>query len=237
MELKTYWRIVLRRWWIVVLLPLLVGIGSLVLREPPQAIYQASMRLTVGIAPEQRTGDYYTYDQLYTWQTAEYLADDLSEIVKSQTFADDVNALLAEDDIVVEGGAIQGFTPSSAATRKQHRVLTITVTASTPESALAIAGAAARVLEEQQQKYFAQLQTDRAQIHLVDPPALVPSPASLRDQLDIPLRILLALAAGVGLAFLLDYLDDSVRSASELEAMGISVLAELPPKRRWPWPR
>jgi len=237
MELRVYWRIVLRRWWIVVLLPLLVGMGSLALRKPPEPVYQASMRLTVGIAPEPRTGDYYTYDQLYTWQTAEYLADDFSEIVKSQTFADDVNALLAEDDIAVEAGAMQGFTPSSAATRKQHRILTVTVTGSSQESALAIAGAAARVLEEQQQKYFAQLQTDRAQVHLIDPPALVPSPVSLRDRLDIPLRVLLALAAGVGLAFLLDHLDGSIRSASELEAMGISVLAELPPKRRWPWLR
>jgi capsular polysaccharide biosynthesis protein len=237
MELKAYWRIVLRRWWIVVLLPLLVGMGSLALRKPPEPVYQASMRLTVGIAPEPRTGDYYTYDQLYTWQTAEYLADDFSEIVKSQAFADDVNALLAEDDIAMGVGAIQGFTPSSAATRKQHRILTVTVTGSSPESALAIAGAAARVLEEQQQKYFAQLQTDRAQVHLIDPPALVPSSVSLRERLDIPLRVLLALAAGVGLAFLLDNLDGSIRSASELEAMGISVLAELPPKRRWPWLR
>ncbi len=237
MEMKAYWRIVLRRWWIVVLLPLLVGAGSLALRKPPEPVYQASMRLTVGIAPEPRTGDYYTYDQLYTWQTAEYLADDFSEIVKSQAFADDVNALLAEDDIAMGAGAIQGFTPSSAATRKQHRILTVTVAGSSPESALAIAGAAARVLEEQQQKYFAQLQTDRAQVHLIDPPALVPSPVSVRDRLDIPLRVLLALAAGVGLAFLLDHLDDSIRSAAELEAMGISVLAELPPKRRWPWLR
>ena len=40
----------------------------------------------------------------------------------------------------------------------------------------------------------------------------------------------LALGAGVALTFLLDYLDDSVRNKSELEAMGVIVLAEVPKK-------
>jgi capsular polysaccharide biosynthesis protein len=44
-------------------------------------------------------------------------------------------------------------------------------------------------------------------------------------------RLLLAVLVGVALCFLLDYLDDSVRNKSELEAMGISVLAEVP--GRW----
>ena len=38
----------------------------------------------------------------------------------------------------------------------------------------------------------------------------------------------LALAAGIALAFLLDYLDDSVRSPRELEEMGLAVLGEIP---------
>ena len=50
----------------------------------------------------------------------------------------------------------------------------------------------------------------------------------LRERLDLPLRLLLALAAGVALAFLLDYLDDSVRSAAELEEMGLAVVGEIP---------
>jgi capsular polysaccharide biosynthesis protein len=36
------------------------------------------------------------------------------------------------------------------------------------------------------------------------------------------------LAAGVGLAFLLDYLDRSVRDRAEVEALGLTVLSEIP---------
>ena len=40
----------------------------------------------------------------------------------------------------------------------------------------------------------------------------------------------LVLGAGIALTFLLDYLDDRVRGKTELEAMGIAVLAEVPKK-------
>jgi hypothetical protein len=50
----------------------------------------------------------------------------------------------------------------------------------------------------------------------------------LRSKLDIPIRLGLALLAGVAGAFVLEALDRSVRGADELEEMGISVLACIP---------
>ncbi len=49
-----------------------------------------------------------------------------------------------------------------------------------------------------------------------------------REQLDLPLRLLLALAAGVALAFLLDYLDDAVRVRGDVERLGLEVIGEIP---------
>jgi capsular polysaccharide biosynthesis protein len=46
--------------------------------------------------------------------------------------------------------------------------------------------------------------------------------------MDLPIRLLLAFATGVALAFVLDYLDDSVRDRSELESAGCLVVAEIP---------
>jgi capsular polysaccharide biosynthesis protein len=54
----------------------------------------------------------------------------------------------------------------------------------------------------------------------------------LREQLDIPLRALLAFFAGVALIFVLDYLDDSVRGAGDLEKMGVRVMGEIPDRSR-----
>lgn len=70
-----------------------------------------------------------------------------------------------------------------------------------------------------------------ALITVIDEPSPpTPNPPSLTERLNLPIRLLLALAAGLALVFLLDYLDDSIRSGKELEAMGIPVLAEVPKK-------
>ncbi len=60
-----------------------------------------------------------------------------------------------------------------------------------------------------------------------------PVPPSLSERLDLPVRLLLALLAGIALAFLLDYLDDSIRGRQDLEEMDIPVMAEVPRRRRW----
>ncbi|RLC86056.1 MAG: hypothetical protein DRJ03_09895 [Chloroflexi bacterium] len=80
----------------------------------------------------------------------------------------------------------------------------------------------------------------RPVLRLIDPPVVFPVGRSLKQKLDIPLRLGLAFLAGVALTFLLDYLDTSLRDRAEVEALGLSVLGEIPPlsgRRRWPWER
>ena len=230
MELRQYWYIVWKRVWIIVVLLVVVLIGSLALRAKPAPLYQATLRFTVGVPPESRTGNYYTYDRYYTWLTSEYIADDFSEVVKSQAFAEDVSAILAEkqEDVIVSAGAIQGSTVAE----KQHRILTVRITWGDPGQLQAIAEAVEEALREKSSKYFAQLGSARATVYVIgkSPPMAVGK--SLRERLDLPIRLFLALLAGIALALLLDYLDDTVRDQAELEAMGITVLGEIPRPRR-----
>ena len=53
-------------------------------------------------------------------------------------------------------------------------------------------------------------------------------PAGIRNQLDLPLRVLLAIGAGFGLALLVEYLDPTVRNRDELARMGLPVMGEIP---------
>ena len=225
MELRQYWHIVWKRVWIIVVLLVIVLIGSLALRTEPPPLYQATMRFLVGKVPEARTGDYYTYDRYYTWLSSEHLADDLSEVVKGSLFADDVSAYLAQkgEPIAVSPGAIQGSTVAE----KQHRILTLRITWDNADELAAIANAAAEVLPQNGPDYFATVGVGEASFRLFDRPVVVPVGKSLRERLDLPIRLFLALLAGVALAFLLDYLDDTVRDRAELEAMGITVLGEI----------
>ncbi len=226
MELRTYWKIILRRWWLPVGLALLVGLLTLVMQKPWQArpaSYNAAMRFNVGIAPERIPG-VYTYDRYYTMLTSEYLVDDLGEIVRSQAFATAVSARLADQGIVVPPGAISASTQPG----KLHRILTVNVGWGDETQLRAIAEAIAATLTEGSAEFFGQFSAEEADIRLIDPPtiSLVGRPA--REQLDLPLRVLLGLAAGIALAFLWHYLDATVRERAELEQMGLAVLGEIP---------
>lgn len=226
MELRQYWRIIWKRAWIPLLLVAVVAGASWLTYQPPATNYTTSLRFTIGVKPQQ-IEDEYTYDGYYAWVSSEYMADDMSVIVGSQDFAADVNRYLAEMDssVQVAPGVISGITIAE----KQHRILRVNLSWPNPTELAEIGQAVALALENETAKYFAQLGVPEAQLQLIDPPGPpAAQPASLTQRLNIPLRLMLALAAGLALTFLLDYLDDSVRDKADLEAMGISVLGELP---------
>jgi len=233
-ELRCYAHIVKKRAWIPLFLVLIVIVGSL-LQGSPAPQYSASMRFVVGLQPEPRTDGYYTYDRYYTWLTAEYLIDDLAEIVKSTAFAQAVRdkalgmGSWEDTDASIPAGAIQGATSSG----KLHRILTVSIVWPDASQLAGIANATVAVLREQAASFFALTGSDRIEIHLIDPPTVGLIGPGLTQRLQIPIRIFLALLAGVALTFLLDYLDDTVRGKEEVEALGIPVLGEIPAPRKF----
>ena len=234
MELRQYWGIVRKRLWMVIALVAIVLVGSLALRPGRPTVYQTSMRFTVAVVPESRSDGYYSYDRYYTWMASEYLVDELTEIAGSEAFARAVSEELANDGLDIPASALHG---SLGADRK-HRVLTLRITWGDQAQLREIADASAKALRERSADFLGQLGSTDADIRLIDPPVVFPAGQSLKDKLDLPIRLFLALVAGVALAFLLDYLDDTVRDRAEVEAMGLVVLGEVPPlpgQRRFPW--
>ena len=227
MELRDYWRIVRRRWWIPVTLTLLVaGISAAQLRpwQAPPPSYSASLRLLVSVMPATQA-DASLYDpRYYAWLTSEYLVDDFTEVVGSELFAQAINRRLAVQGIAIHPGLIQG----SAATGKQHRLIRLSFSWSDPAQLEAIAGAAVAELTENTPVYFQQLGTPDVQVTLIDSPSVSSVGVGIRQRLEWPLRVILAFIAGVGLLFLLDYLDTSVRRSDELEALGLPVVGTIP---------
>ncbi len=229
MDLWQYWIVFRRRAWIVALLVVATGISYALAPLPRTSGYVANMRFVVGVLPEESDGSFYTYDRYYTWLTAEYLVDDLSEVVKSRAFASDVAGLAG---IAVPPGSIQGATSAG----KLHRILSVSITWRNAQELEAIADAITEVLTQRAGAYLAQLSTEQAVVHAIDPPILTPLQPSLRQRLDPFLRFGLALVVGTLATFALHAVDRSVRTKREIEAMGVSVLAQIPPTRPW-WQR
>ncbi len=228
MELREYWAILRRRWWLPVGLAVAVGLLSLLQLRPWQSkppVYSASMRMLVGVLPA--VGEEVTayYDpRYYAWLTSEYLVDDFTEVVRSELFAGNVSARLAGQNIEVPAGAIQG----SAATGKQHRIITLNLSSGDEAQLRQMADAAAAELAENAPAYFEQLGTPGAGVTLIDGPNVSAVGPGVRDQVELPLRVLLGVLVGVGIVFLLHYLDDSVRDRADVEALGMRVIGEIP---------
>jgi len=227
MEVRTYWQIIRRRWWLPLILTALVALLSALQLRPwqtPPPTYSATLRLLVSVLPVA-DADLTSYDaRFYAWQTSEYLVDDFTEVVSSSLFASNVRQRLADEGIVIPPGAIRG----SSATGRLHRILTLTIHWPSEEELHAIGDAVVEELETNSAFYFKQLGTENTQITLLDQPMISVVAPNLRARIEWPLRVLLAFLVGLGLVFLLDYLDTSVRNSQELEAMGLPVVGMIP---------
>jgi len=228
MELHTYFDIIRRRWWIIAALMVLTLAFTLLLEKPWQprpTSYVLGMSFSVGVQP-QEIEDAYTYDGYYTALSSEYLIDDFSEIVKGSEFSTAVSERLADQGIEVAAGTIQG----AAQTGTVHRILQVTVYGNDPEQLPLIADAVEATLTEDAHIFMPRLLADQGAVYLINRGGVAAIGPGLRERLDLPLKLALAFIAGVGLVFLLDYLDDRIRTRKQLEAVGFKVLAEIPRK-------
>ncbi len=247
MELRALWSVVVRRWPLVIAPIAVAGLvalaattiggivpgrvrGWLFAAFPPPAPpgYSVSLRFAVGQPPEGSANLSLYSPEYAAWLTSEYIANGLADWVRSGAYALAVSEELKADGVAVEAGQLLGHIAAD-----NQRSLMVLYIENWPdaEQLKRIATAAIHVLQTRNQEVFPQLGTG-AVVTALDPVNISPAPPSLTARLNLPLRLALALAAGLVLAFLVDYLDPTLHSRAELERMGLGVLGEIPRHKR-----
>ncbi len=208
MELRTYWSILIRRWWLVLIPAIVVlGIGLLTYRRPAP-VYQVGVRFTVGYAPESQGTS--LYDKYYSaWLASEYIAGALGDWAKTGDFAAEVSRDLESHGVSIPASALSG----RFAADHQRSMVTMFVQWGDDRQLQAIATSAIAVMQTRNAQAFPQLGPNGAVVRAVDPVVVTGVPQGLRAQLELPVRVGLALAAGVVLAFLAHYLWPEERRA------------------------
>jgi capsular polysaccharide biosynthesis protein len=218
----------------VLALPLLVAIFSAATELMRPARYGLTARLIVTQSPLATAGAAENPDSnsVGSWQASEFILDDLPQVLTSESFARDVSAQLAQQGYQVATPEVQGAI--SAATT--HRSVDLAVSAGSPQLPALIARAAAETLRVNGLKYW-----DRQglaggpglQVAVLSlPETAAPLANTRRAALNVALRTALALAAAVGIAFLLHYLDRSLYDRAQVEALvGAPVVGSIPPER------
>jgi len=228
-ELREYWAIVRRRWWVVALVTAVAFAASTIVGLRGAAAYRTDMRIAVSTLPSTAPASQLYFDPTYYSNlNSEYLADDMSEFMHSEAFATEVKRELATGrDLDVDVNTII----NSTRTKKTHRFIDVTVMSATPGDGKEIADSITRILNDQPRlaQYLAALNAYGTSMKVISLPEThrANSPTGLISE--IALRTLIGLLIGIALAFLLDYLDTSVRSRDEVEdLLRLPVLGTIP---------
>ncbi|NKQ34719.1 MAG: hypothetical protein HF973_03790 [Chloroflexi bacterium] len=222
MELRQYWRILKQRW-LLVLLPLLIVIVFSVVtwQPPPPAGFNVGVNFLVGQEPGQIATNV-DEERYYNWLTSEYIVNGLTDWAISGKFKTAVSEKLAG-----QGLDVPPYTFNVVADNVRSK-LQLSISTGDAETLAQIMDTAIVVMTEDNAEALPQLGGDTAVLVLLDEPIVTPLPQNFRSQLDIPLRIGLALFAGIGLALLAEYLDPTLRDRYETEQVGLTVLGEIP---------
>ena len=225
MELRALWAIVRRRWWLIILPALAAAAyaGYTYLSAPSGGGFSTSISFTAAQEPERcRAG--YEDCRYFPWLTSEYIVGALSDWSKTSSFAEAVSDELSEQGESIPSGAIRGAVHA----QYEHSVIAISIGWPDAAQLELIAEAVTTVLQERSDEFFPQLGDGGLDVIALDEPAIGPVPPPLSNRLEPLIRFGLGLAAGVALAFLVEYLDPTLHSRSDVEALGMKVLTEVP---------
>jgi capsular polysaccharide biosynthesis protein len=219
MELLLILRVLLRRWWLIVLPVAVVAVFTVprLLGEPTYSGgFTATFRYTAAqeFNLPQRDGDYQD-----VWLASEFTVNAFTEWLRSSTFRAELNASMPQDFDTAQLGIITDNARSIG-----------TVQLSYPEAATLAqaASVAVEVLQTRNQAYFPHLGGEPADVTIIDAPTVTPAPVSLPNRFGPLLQLGLALFAGLGLALLVEYLDPTLRRTDELERLRLRVVAHVP---------
>ncbi len=219
-----YVHVVARRWWLA-LLPLAVVLAwTAVTYRPAPVNYQVTLRFAAGLPPEQTPG-VYNYDRQYAWLASEYLANGLSDVVHTSLFAQNVANRAGARGLAVPPDQVQA---ALSADQKQS-IMEVYLTWHDAAQAAQIGQAINDELTQNGASYWPQLSAAKgAPVVALDKPTPAAVAVGLRDRFDVPVRIVVALVAGVALALLAHLLDPYLHDRRELERMGVRVIGRIP---------
>lgn len=178
--------------------------------------YQASTTIIVG-----SSNAYYDNKELQLSDITMYqkLLKTFSEIAKSRMVSEKV---IKDLSLSISPDALQK--KIAVTSEGDTQMMTIKVTDLDPQIAASIANKLANIFKSE----VAQLMKVQ-NVEIIDPAVVPTSPIKPRPTLNMAIAFVLALMIGVGLAFLLEYLDHTVKTPDDVEKfLELPVLGTIP---------
>ncbi|MGI6124000.1 MAG: YveK family protein [Acetivibrionales bacterium] len=214
-SIKDIFNILIRRWWVLVgcmlIFGLTIAIWTVYYVTP---MYEAYSTIYVG----KNSDDFgLTTTDLYIGESVIY---DYQEIVKSRIVATAVLEALGYDDVNPNYLAKS----INAAQKPNTHVIQISLRNPDPETAMILVNMVAEVFKE---KVTDIMQVDNVQI--IDKAEMPLYPVSPNKKMNISVGIFIGLCVGVGVLFLIEFFNDSVRTPEDIKKhINLPVIGTIP---------
>jgi capsular polysaccharide biosynthesis protein len=218
MELQEYLSILKKRWSLLVVVTLaatlISGVVSYFVIKPT---YKSDISV---IIQKTDNGDSkntsMNYNDVMMYQK---LVKTYSELAKSRTVAEHAISALGLD---MKPDTLRGMI--TVAPKGDTEFLTITVTSKDAQQSMSLANQLAKSLKEVSVQIK---KSDNVQI--LDPAQLPTSPDNPKPLLNMAIAFFLGLMVSVGIVFLLEYLDNTIKTPDDIEKLlGIPVIGTIP---------
>jgi capsular polysaccharide biosynthesis protein len=217
MELRQYFSIIFKRLWIVLLIPITaVGISAYLSFYVLDKVYESNTTLYV-INKNEKSQFSIDYNDVLVGQQ---LVKDYSELVKSRTVTENV----------IDELKLKGLTPEDLArkinvdSKNDTRIIEIKVQDKDPETA--------RNITDKVGEVFISKVVDLMKVEnvsIIDKAEVPLSPVKPRPIINIAIALFAGLMAAIGIIFLLEYLDNTIKTSEDVEKLlGLSVLSTIP---------
>ena len=217
MELLEYLYIIRKRIWIIVAITVVATlVSSIVSIFVMKPVYEAKVTIIIGRAPNNNA-DKVQYNDLLMYQK---LVKTYAELAKSKLVAEETISQLEYDDI--KPAAIQSalvVTPKG-----DTQILEVTMQNKSPQRAMMLTNTLSKVFIQKVKELM-----HSEDISIMEKADLPTIPVKPNVRLNIIIAAFLGLMSSLGLVFLMEYLDSTIKTERDIEKyIAITVLASIP---------
>ena len=197
LELRTYLSILRRRWALVAIPTFIVLVLGIVTFQIPDPTYKVQMQYIVS-QPPSVSAEIDEEARQFTWVTSQYVVNAVNDWSDGTDFAGRIARQLNAQGIEIDALGVAG----SIEVDTFRSILELAFVHPDKETVEAMANAATAVLQTDNADAVPHLGETKATIIPIDEVIVQTLGPGITAYLDIPLRVFVAIAAGVGLAFL-----------------------------------
>lgn len=221
LDLRDYFQIVRKRLWLIVSIVVLVcgvaGVYSLFIKKP---VYEASTKIIVNQTPTQSAGSQLDLNQI---NTNIQLINTYKEIIKTPAILDIVINNYPQFNITSEE-LLKKVNVSSV---NNTQVMTLVVRDNSYQRAAEIVNAISLVFKDEIPSLFNVENVSILNEAKVNP-LTEPGPVEPNILLNMAIAFIVSLMIGLGVAFLLEYMDDTLKTEADIEKyLGLPTIAMI----------